>query len=139
MEARNLPVVLEIPVAWAEQDLFGHLNNVVFLRYCENVRMHFLERTGLLAMHRDQQQGVILASTTCNFRKPVQWPQKITIRTGCTAVGNTSFTLAYVLTDESGDVVADATSVQVMYDYQRASKMPIPDVVREAIAALQRG
>ena len=137
METHHLPVVLEIPVAWAEQDLFGHLNNVVFLRYCENVRMHFLDRTGLLARHQEQQQGVILASTTCNFRKPVKWPQQITIRTGCTAIGNTSFTLAYVLSDESGDVVADAISVQVMYDYQHACKMRVPDVVREAIAALQ--
>lgn len=137
METRHLPIVLEIPVAWAEQDLFGHLNNVVFLRYCENVRMHFLERTGLLAMHDQERKGVILASTTCNFRKPVKWPQRISIRTGCTAVGNTSFTLAYLLTDESGDVVADATSVQVMYDYTKASKMRIPDSVREAIATLQ--
>jgi acyl-CoA thioester hydrolase len=137
VEARHLPVVLEIPVAWAEQDMFGHLNNVVFFRYCENVRMHFLELTGLLSRHNDLQQGVILASTTCNFKKPVKWPQQITIRTGCTAIGNTSFTLVYVLTDESGDVVAEATSVQVMYDYQRASKMPIPDVVREAIADVQ--
>jgi acyl-CoA thioester hydrolase len=128
--------VLEIPVAWAEQDLFGHLNNVVYLRYCENVRMHFLERVGLLARHRGLGQGVILASTTCNFRKPVTWPQTITIRAGCSAIGNTSFTLDYLLTDESGAVVADATSVLVMYDYAKARKMRVPDEVREAIGQL---
>lgn len=132
----TLPVVVEVPVAWAEQDLFGHLNNVVYLRYCENVRMHFLDRIGLLAMHREQRKGVILASTTCNFRKPVTWPQTITIRTGCIAMGNTSFTLAYELTNEVGELVADATSVLVMYDYERAEKMRVPDIVREAIAAL---
>jgi len=132
----HLPIVLEIPVAWAEQDLFGHLNNVVYLRYCENVRMHFLDRVGLLAMHREQRKGVILASTTCNFRKPVTWPERITIRTGCTAMGNTSFTLSYLLTDGNGDVVADASSVLVMYDYAKAEKMRVPDDVRDAIAAL---
>lgn len=132
----HLPVVLEVPVAWAEQDLFGHLNNVVYLRYCENVRMHFLERVGLLTRHRELGQGVILASTTCNFRKPVTWPQTITIRTGCSAMGNTSFTLEYLLTDESGEVVADATSVLVMYDYGKAEKMRVPDEVRAAIARL---
>ena len=133
----HYPVVLEIPVAWAEQDLFGHLNNVVYLRYCENVRMFFLERTGLLARHREQGEGVILASTTCNFHKPVQWPQRITISTGCIAVGNTSFTLAYLLKNEAGDTVADATSVLVMYDYERGTKMPIPEEVRTAIAAVK--
>lgn len=135
----HFPLLLEIPVAWAEQDLFGHLNNVVYLRYCENVRMHFLDRAGLLERHRVQRQGVILASTTCNFRKPVTWPQRLTISTGCIAVGNTSFTLGYLLTDEAGDVVADATSVQVMYDYERNTKITIPDTVREAITSAQRG
>ncbi len=134
----HYPVVLEIPVAWAEQDLFGHLNNVVYLRYCENVRMHFLDRVGLLALHRERQQGVILASTTCNFRKPVTWPERITIRTGCSAMGNTSFTLSYLLTDGSGDLVAEATSVLVMYDYARSRKMRVPENVREAISALHK-
>lgn len=131
------PIVLEIPVAWAEQDLFGHLNNVVYLRYCENVRMHFLERIGLLARQRERGEGVILASTTCNFHKPVKWPQLITISTGCIAVGNTSFTMAYLLKNEAGDTVADATSVLVMYDYGRGTKMPIPEEVRRAIAAVK--
>ncbi len=133
----HYPVVLEIPVAWAEQDLFGHLNNVVYLRYCENVRMFFLDRVGLLARHREQGEGVILASTTCNFLKPVKWPQRITISTGCIAVGNTSFTLAYLLKNEAGETVADATSVLVMYDYKRGTKMPIPEEVRTAIAAVK--
>lgn len=132
----HYPVVLEIPVAWAEQDLFGHLNNVVYLRYCENVRMFFLDRVGLLERHRDRAQGVILASTTCNFRKPVKWPQRITISTGCIAVGNTSFTLAYLLTNEAGEIVADATSVLVMYDYALGNKMSIPEEVRRAIASV---
>jgi acyl-CoA thioesterase FadM len=66
----------------------------------------------------------------------VKWPQRIKVRTGCTAMGNTSFTLTYVLTDESGDVVAEATSVQVVYNYISASKERIPDEVRAAIAAL---
>jgi acyl-CoA thioester hydrolase len=136
MTRLHLPVELDITVAWGEQDLFGHLNNVVFFRYCENVRMHFLDRTGLLDLHRDKRIGVILASTTCHFRKPVKWPQRIKVRTGCTAMGNTSFTLTYVLTDESGDVVAEATSVQVVYNYISASKERIPDEVRAAIAAL---
>lgn len=40
-EPKELPVGLEIEVAWGEQDAFAHLNNVVYFRYFENVRMHF--------------------------------------------------------------------------------------------------
>ena len=49
MTSSAFPVHIEVPVAWGEQDLFGHVNNVVYFRYFESVRMHFLERIGELA------------------------------------------------------------------------------------------
>jgi acyl-CoA thioester hydrolase len=137
VSAEKLPLAIEIPVAWGEQDAFGHLNNVVYFRYFENVRMHFLDRAGILHSHQASGIGVILASTTCNFERPVQWPDMLTVRTGCTAIGNTSFTLAYRITDQHGRQVASGTSVQVMYDYELGHKVPVPQAVREAIAALQ--
>lgn len=130
-------VSIEIPVAWGEQDLFGHVNNVVYFRYFENVRMYFLERTGIFRSHNETGIGVILASTTCDFKIPVKWPQKLTISTACTAVGNTSFTLGYEILDEQNKVVAKGTSVQVMYDYNKGTKVSIPDQVRNAISSLE--
>jgi acyl-CoA thioester hydrolase len=136
MHPAHLVVSLEVAVAWGEQDLFGHVNNIVYFRYFESVRMHFLDRIGVLQSHRETGLGVILASTTCDFQKPVQWPQRLTVRTGCTQVGNTSFTMQYVITDEAGLTVASGTSVQVMYDYNRATKIPVTEPVRLAIEKL---
>jgi acyl-CoA thioester hydrolase len=130
-------VSLPVDVAWGEQDAFGHVNNTVYFRYFESARMHYLQRIGVLRSHDEHGVGVILASTTCDFRRPVQWPQRLTVRTGCTAIGRTSFTMAYEITDEQGAVVATGTSVQVMYDYRAAAKTAVPVAVREAIAALQ--
>lgn len=132
----SFPVHIDVPVAWGEQDLFGHVNNVVYFRYFESVRMYFLERIGVLRSHAERGIGVILASTTCDFERPVTWPARLTVATGCAGIGNTSFTMAYRITDEHGVVVATGTSVQVMYDYRNASKVPVPGNVREAIAAL---
>lgn len=133
----QLPVSIEVPVAWGEQDAFGHLNNVVYFRYFESARMHYLERIGVLRSHRDHGLGVILASTTCDFKRPVEWPARLTVRCGCTAIGNTSFTMAYEIADEQGAIVATGTSVQVMYDYHQSGKTRIPDGIRAAIASVQ--
>lgn len=132
-----LVVGIEIPVAWGEQDAFGHLNNVVYFRYFESVRMHYLDRIGVLLSHQEKGIGVILASTTCDFKQPVEWPMRLKVRTGCTAIGNTSFTMAYAIIDELGAMVATGTSVQVMYDYNAGVKVRVPDTVRQAIAVLQ--
>ncbi len=128
-------IELVVPLAWGEQDLFGHVNNIVYFRYFESVRMHYLERIGALRSHREQGIGVILASTTCDFRKPVEWPQRLRILAGTSHIGNTSFTMLYRIDDEAGNVVAEGSSVQVMYDYNAGHKVSIPDVVRKAITA----
>lgn len=133
----SLPIRIEVPVAWGEQDAFGHLNNVAYLRYFESARMHFLDRIGVLRSHRESGLGVILASTTCDFKKPVEWPARLSVRCGCTAIGNTSFTMAYEIRDEQGDLVATGSSVQVMYDYEARAKSPVPPAIRSAIERLQ--
>lgn len=137
MPPEHLVASLEVPVAWGEQDLFGHVNNIVYFRYFESVRMHFLERIGVLRSHKEKGLGVILASTTCDFKKPVTWPQRLVVRTGATRVGNTSFVMDYLITDEQGDAVATGTSVQVMYDYNAGSKIRVTDEVRTAIEHIQ--
>lgn len=138
MPSAHLVVSLEVPVAWGEQDLFGHVNNIVYFRYFESVRMHYLDRIGVLRSYQETGKGVILASTTCDFKKPVTWPQRLTVRTGTTQVGDTSFTMAYLVTDEQDDPVATGISIQVMYDYPARSKMRVTDEVRAAIDRIQR-
>lgn len=136
MYPAHLVVSLDIPVAWGEQDAFGHVNNVVYFRYFESVRMLFLERIGVLRSHAEDQVGVILASTTCDFLKPVVWPQRLTARTGCSHIGTTSFTMDYLITNEAGGSVAKGTSVQVMYDYRSSAKVAVPLSIRNAITQL---
>ena len=132
-------VSIDIPVAWGEQDAFGHINNAVYFRYFESVRMHYLERIGVLSSHNEQGIGVILASTTCDLKRPVEWPMELTIRTGCTVVGNTSFTMVYEILDDLDEFVATGISVQVMYDYRKGHKVPVPAAIRQGIEAVHHG
>ena len=137
MADADLVLSIQVPVAWGEQDLFGHVNNVVYFRYFETVRMHYLERIGILRSYKEVGHGVILASTRCDFRKPIAWPQLLTVHAGTTHIGTTSFTMPYMIHDEIGEVIAEGTSVQVMYDHRKGTKIPVPVTVREAITALR--
>lgn len=128
---------LEIPIAWGEQDAFGHLNNVFYFRYMESVRMHYLERIGVLHSLETTGTGVILATTTCDYLMPVHWPCTLIVHAGCSKVGHTSFTMEYLITRADGTPVAKGSSVQVMYDYRAGGKVPLPDTIREAIQRIQ--
>ena len=131
------PVTIRIPLAWGEQDGFGHLNNVVYFRYFENVRMYYLEKIGVLRSHKEDGIGVILASTKCDFLRPVQWPNDLLVSTGCSTIGRTSFTMTYSIADQEGKTIATGSSVQVMFDYAEQHKVQVPDRIRMAIRSIQ--
>ncbi len=137
-DERVLILDVSIPLAWGEMDAFGHANNVAYFRWLETARMHYLRRIGIT--HPDEQDGLglLLAETRCRFLKPLTFPDTLTVRCGVQRVGNTSFVMVYRIQSERDGLAAEAESVQVMFDYRKGSKTPIPVAVREAIEHLQQ-
>lgn len=132
----RFPVVLEIPVAWAEMDVFRHVNNTVFFRWFESARIDFLIRIGL-EDQREDGIGPILHSTHCRFRRPVVFPDTVLAGARATEVMEDRFVMEYrAVSVAQGEVAGEGGGVVVAYDYRANRKAPLPDEVREAIARL---
>jgi acyl-CoA thioester hydrolase len=132
------PVVLSVPVQWGDQDAFQHVNNTVYLRWCESARISYIERTGLTELMARERIGPILASITCNYRRPLTYPDTVRVGARITRLGRSSLTMEHrVTSDSGGGIAADAESTLVVFDYARQAPLPIPDAVRAAIAALE--
>jgi acyl-CoA thioester hydrolase len=128
------PVQIEIPVAWGEMDALAHVNNVVYFRYFESARIAYFKRVGMTF----EPAGPILASTTCDFLVPLTYPDMLRVDVGIVKVGNTSFTMAYrVFSTQQATQAARGQAVCVWYDYGTARSAPVPDDVRQRIAALE--
>ncbi len=133
----NYPVVFSIPVQWGEQDLLGHVNNVVYFRWCETARILYLERIGLWEMLRADKIGCIVAQLGCNYLKPVNFPDTVHIGARVTEIGNSSFKMQHAIFSEALGLVAEADSTLVVYDYNLGKPCPMPAEVRAAITALE--
>jgi len=132
------PIVLSVPVQWGDQDAFQHVNNTVYLRWCESARIAYTERTGLTELMARDRIGPILASITCHYRRPVTYPDLVRVGARVTRLGRSSLTMEHRVTSEvGGGIAADAESTLVVFDYARQAPLPIPDAVRAAIAALE--
>ena len=130
------PVEVEIPVAWGEMDAFGHVNNIVYLRWFETSRMEMFIRLGLLERMANEQVGPILASTRCDFRIPVRYPDRVRARAAISSIGNTSFVMAYEVFSEAHQAVAaSGEGVIVVMDYTTETKVPHTDALRAALEA----
>lgn len=126
------PFVHRETVRFRDVDAWGHVNNAVYLTYCEQARMAFLAHRGLVSSVEEAR--MILARAEIDFRSPVGVGEEIEIRVRPTRFGTKSFDLEYELR-AGGRLVAESTSVLVAYDYARGESMELPDDWRRTLAA----
>ncbi|GAB1335673.1 thioesterase family protein [Streptomyces sp. E-15] len=101
------------PLRWADMDAYGHVNNVVFLRYLEEARIDFLFRPD-----KDFQQGSVVARHEIDYKRQlVHRHEPVDIELWVTEIRAASFTLAYEVKD--GDLVyVRASTVIVPFDFE---------------------
>jgi acyl-CoA thioester hydrolase len=126
---------LLIPVQFRDFDLMGHVNNAVYLSYCEQARTEFYVRASGKASVRDLD--FVVARAEIDFKSSLRHDEaevEVLVRTA--KVGESSWTLEYLLRRPgTGDAVAEARTVQVYYDYATREKRPIPAALRERLLA----
>ena len=137
MTDTKYPVKLELRIDWSELDYFGHVNNVSFFKYIQASRVHYWDQVGLTASHRKTNIGPMLASSKCDFKKPLFYPGKAIVHAKVSTIGNTSFSIQHRIENENGDLVALAEDTMVMYDFNKEEKYPFPADLRERIEQLE--
>jgi acyl-CoA thioester hydrolase len=119
-------------VRFGDLDALGHVNNAVFLTYIESARVAYLFDAGAATSLEDM--SIIVARIEIDFRAPVRFGREVEVAVRASRFGNKSFDLEYVLRVD-GEVVAEAKSVLVGYDYDKRESVAIPDEWREKLAA----
>lgn len=132
------PVVVQQAVVWGDMDSYQHVNNVVYFRYFENARLEYFRRLDWFELEKQIGVGPILQATSARFRKPLTYPDTISIAARVQEIGDDRFLLQHVIV--SHGLVAIATEglgTIVTYDYANQRKVPVPDEVRQRIEALE--
>jgi acyl-CoA thioester hydrolase len=123
---------IQISTRFRDCDMFGHVNNAVYLTYMEEARWAYWRHlTGDFPHTR--LPGLILARVECDFIRPVHAAERLDVWTGTTSLGRTSMKMDCEIMNERGEVVARGQSVVVAYDYGEAKPIPIPDWCRTRI------
>ncbi len=127
--SRRYPFRVEVRATLRDTDGLGHVNNVVYLSWIEEARTRYVfGRRGL----RDVAEvDFILASTRIDYRSPVLLHEVVDVWCGPSRVGSRSWELQYEARARcDGRLVAEASSVQVQYDYSERKAVPVPEPFR---------
>jgi acyl-CoA thioester hydrolase len=113
------------PIVLRDIDGFGHVNNAVYLTYIENARVAYLAE--VFGARTIAEIRNIMASVTVNFRAPAAYGEIVEVGVRIDRIGTKSFTLGHEIWNVGDRLLADATSVQVMYDYERSATVDFPE------------
>jgi acyl-CoA thioester hydrolase len=131
-------VVIAVPVQWGDQDAFGHVNNVVYFRWFESARIAYFRRIGLIAERDGEDLRPILASSSCDYRRLIVFPDTVRVGVRATRIGRSSIGLEHrIVSEEQNALAAEGTSTAVFYDYAIGRPHAVPEHVRKAIEALE--
>jgi acyl-CoA thioester hydrolase len=135
---KNFPVVVALPVFWGDQDAFGHVNNKVTFRWFESARIAYFERIGLLELYAAERIGPILASTSCDYRRQLNFPDTVHVAIKAARIGRTSLSMEHIVVSQyQSAIAAEGRSTVVVFDYRTNQPSPVPPAVRQAIAVLE--
>ena len=127
----DYPIRLEVPVLWGNQDLYGHVNNCVHIRWFESGRVAYWD-AGVGKVMQSSRLGPILANIRCDYKSQIHYPDTVHIGSSVRKLGRTSLTMEHVVFCQNGtQLAAEGHSIVVLFDYesQRPVRFP-PEMIR---------
>ena len=125
------------PVAtrWMDNDVYGHVNNVVYYSYFDTAINRFLIEEGGLDIAAGSVIGLCVESH-CTYARPIAFPDALQAGIRTLHLGRSSVKYGIgVFRGEEAQAVAEGWFVHVFVDRATRKSTPIPDAIR---AALQR-
>ena len=126
-----------ITTRWADNDVYGHVNNVVYYLWFDTVVNEFLIANGTLDIHAGDTIGLVIESH-CNYFSPVAFPEPVTAGLCVARLGNSS--VRYEVGIFRGDeniASAQGHFVHVYVDRATRKSVSIPPATRALLNSIQ--
>ena len=125
-----------ITTRWADEDVYGHVNNVVYYSFFDTAVNGFLiEATGT-DIRRLDAVGLV-AETQCEFLRELGFPGDVQAGLAVTKLGTSSIVYRIGLFQGASDEpAAIGRFVHVYVDAATRAVTPIPDAIRSAVTPL---
>lgn len=133
MERSDYPVFYPIITRWMDNDIYGHVNNVTYYSYFDSVINRYLIDEGGLDIHDAPVVG-FMVSSSCQFKKPVAYPDALEAGLRVLKTGTKSVTYEVAIFREGeADAAAVGEMVHVFVDRASSRSTPIPAGIHAAL------
>ncbi|WP_313075034.1 thioesterase family protein [Melaminivora sp.] len=132
-EDKKLVHQMELDVRWGDMDAMGHVNNAVYFRYMETLRVDWF---GVIGATPDPSgQGPVIANAFCNFYRQLEYPARLMLRMYVSEPARTTFETWTTIErlDRPGEIAAAGGATVIWVDFPRQKATELPQRVRELV------
>jgi acyl-CoA thioester hydrolase len=125
-----------IGTRWADNDAYGHVNNVVYYSWFDTAVNAWLIEAGLLDVAAGDPVGLV-AETRCRYARPLSYPQEVEVGLAVERLGTSSVRYRLgVFAKRADEAAAEGFFVHVYVD--RATRRPValPEEWRERLGRI---
>jgi acyl-CoA thioester hydrolase len=136
LRREDFPVLRPMQTRWSDDDVYGHVNNVVhYLMFDSAVNGWLIEAAG--ADIRELPAIGVVAETSCRYFGELRFPEVVTAGLRVERLGNSSVVYRLALFGQSAQIpAAVGRFVHVYVDRQSRRPTGIPDLIRAALTEI---
>ncbi len=131
--------VAEITTRWTDNDVYGHVNNAIYLQYFDSVANDYLINAGGLDILTSDVIGLVVESH-CKYHAPIEYPSRLRVGLRVDKLGYRSVTYGLAVFGDaasgSDDAVAHGYFSHVFVDRGTRRPVNIPEGLRSALERL---
>ena len=129
-------VFYPITTRWSDNDIYGHVNNVVYYAYFDSAANRYLIEEGGLDIENADLVGYVVNSG-CEYHAPIAYPDAIEAGVRVDRLGNSSVQYGIAIFRQGEErAVAHGHFVHVFVNRNEDRSVPIPERLRTALAAI---
>jgi acyl-CoA thioester hydrolase len=133
-EQKKLVHEMVIPIRWGDMDAMGHVNNTIYFRYLETIRIDWFRSIG--CEPNPQGQGPVIVNAFCNFYKQLEYPGDVRLKMFVSDPARTTFESwgTMELDTHPGVIFAAGGATTIWVDFPSQKAISMPDWMRALVS-----
>jgi acyl-CoA thioester hydrolase len=141
LTSRDFPVLWPVLTRWADNDMFGHLNNAVYYELFDTAINGWINTNVAVDPVTMAAQGIV-AESGCRYFSELHFPERLVVGLAVTRLGRSSVTYRLgifraaeeLAAKEEQKIAALGHWVHVYIDRTGRRPVPIPEAIRELLS-----
>jgi acyl-CoA thioester hydrolase len=130
LTSNDFPVLWPVGTRWADNDMFGHLNNAIYYQLFDTAINAWINTTTGVDPLGTPALGIV-AESGCRYFSELHFPEKLVVGLAVTRLGRSSVTYRLgVFREGAQPITALGHWVHVYVDRASRKSVPIPDSIR---------